>query len=94
MDMEVHAVQVTDRFLRSSIYFLANKPGVDPGIQLLPSNSETEFQGHIEPWSRRRRSIQFHSRKVVNGVTTRLNQVEDPLEPIGSSRDSQSCFWG
>jgi hypothetical protein len=89
MDIRVGAIQITQRFCESAIPAFVHEPGVFPIPYPLPRHAESEFERHVETWSRRAFPIEFDSRKVVNRKRTVPDQPKNSVQAPASTGNLQ-----
>lgn len=81
MNVGVGSVQIRKRLLDPPADRFKQEPSVISAISACVENRKPEFKRHIEPRRWRRRSVQFHSRHIVNGVSAALDERNDAIQP-------------
>lgn len=77
--VDIRPGKITHRSKNAMRYGVADEPGMPPGIETAPTNRQPKFEGHIETRRTRSSAGKLHSREIVNGVKTlmqeRLNAI-------------------
>ena len=87
VDVRVRPVQIAQRALEPMGHLLEEEPLMVSRRDEIPAHRETKLEGHIEARHPRLRSRPLNTAEIVNRISTRPDQLHDPVEPPPAAGD-------